>query len=133
MAAPSPSRSLAVARSDERGLFRQAAEPEHERDEREEDQYAQTDHLGRVESAGVAAYLLVSCTTCHTCQYWRMPERANPMSPMSHVNVTARTNRAYCERGGILPHWIAPNDCAPRPISTSITVTNRMHPSTAST
>src|SRR6266487_2641419 len=33
---------------------------------------------------------------------------------MSQVNVTARMKSAYCERGGILPHWIAPSDCAAR-------------------
>src|SRR5690242_785348 len=84
-------------------------------------------------SAGVAAYLLVSCITCHTCQYCRMPERANPISPMSHVNVTARMNKAYCERGGILPHRIAPSDWAPRAIRMSIRVTKTMQERTART
>ncbi len=62
-----------------------------------------------------------------------MPLRAKPIKPISHVNVTARMKSAYCERGGILPHWMAPNDCAPRAIRTSITVTKMMQARTAPT
>ena len=83
--------------------------------------------------AGVAAYWVVSGNTCQTCQCWRMPLRAKPISPISQVNVTARMNSAYCERGGIFPHWIVPSDCAPRPMTTSMIVTNTIHESTAPT
>ena len=73
-------------------------------------------------SAGVAADALVSRMTSHTCQCWRIPLRANPMRPMSHVNVTTSTNNAYCERSGISPQRISPRDCASRAINTSITL-----------
>ena len=62
-----------------------------------------------------------------------MPLRAKPIRPISQVKVTASTNSAYCERAGILPHWMTPSDWAPRAISTSMMVTNRMQLSTAPT
>ena len=49
-------------------------------------------------------------------------QRLAQIEGVSQVNVTARIKSAYCERGGILPHWISPIDFAPRLIMTSITV-----------
>jgi hypothetical protein len=81
----------------------------------------------------VAANSLVSRITSQTCQCWRMPLRAKPISPISQVNVTARMKRAYCERGGICPQRISPGSRAPFSIGTSIAVTATIAKSTAST
>ena len=83
--------------------------------------------------AGVNAWGLVSRITSNTCQCCRIPLRAKPMRPMSHVNVTARMKSAYCERAGIWPQRMAPRDVAPLIMNTSRTMTKKMHASTAST
>src|SRR2546422_4012052 len=47
----------------------------------------------------------------------RRPPRSTlfPYTTLFRSKVTASTNSAYWERAGILPHWIAPSDRAPRP------------------
>ena len=53
-----------------------------------------------------------------------------PISPMSHVNETARRNSAYWLLSGILPHFSGPTSLAPLNMKTSITMqetsTNRV-------
>src|SRR6266536_506970 len=124
---------LALPRRHEGRLLGQPAEPEHERHQREEDQHAQADHLRRVAEGGGRGVLRRVLHDLPHVPVLPDPERAKPISPISHVNVTARMNSAYCERGGILPHWIAPRDWAPRPNRMSITVTPAMQARTAST
>src|SRR5438874_2149847 len=73
-------------------------------------------------SVGVNASGERSRMTPYTCQCWRSPDRMYPMSPISHVNVTAMKMRTYCETLGILPQRTSPVLLAPWNRKTSITV-----------
>lgn len=83
--------------------------------------------------AGVQASGEVSRMTPYTCQCCRMPDRANPMSPISQVKVTASRIRTYCDRGAIRPQRIAPVASAPRNMGRSIAMIRTMAVRTAST
>ena len=75
----------------------------------------------------------VSRSTPYTCQCWRIPERAKPISPISHVKVTASRISTYCECGAMVPQRMAPVERAPLNIGTSMTITTTMAASTAPT
>src|SRR3972149_6434151 len=70
--------------------------------------------IGGVYASGDASLMIV-----YTCQCCLIPDLIYPIRAMSHVKDTAKRNRAYWERGDILPHWIGPSVLALRCMITS--------------